>query len=285
MPDAMSRRKFLKAAAISIVGLGVPAAASGVYAIQIEPEAVEVTHLTIRLPNLPSVFDGITIVQVSDLHIGGWMTPDRMLDLVPQINALQPDILALTGDFVLGTRIANAAAVGPVLSQLVAREGIFAVLGNHDYWLAQPTAMRKALADAGNVHLLRNAHIPLDRNGDTLYIAGLDDAWNRRQDIAKALDGIPDGSAVVLLAHEPDTADVNSKHKQIGLQLSGHTHGGQVRLPGVGALKLPYLGKKYDMGLYHINGMALYVTRGVGMIKPYVRFNCRPEITHITLRA
>jgi uncharacterized protein len=109
--------------------------------------------------------------------------------------------------------------------------------------------------------------------------------WEAKNDLVTALDGIPDDAATVLLAHEPDYADTVAIDQRVSLQLSGHSHGGQVRLPFYGALALPWLGEHYDMGLYDIDGLKLYVNRGVGMIAPYVRFNCRPEITEITLRA
>jgi predicted MPP superfamily phosphohydrolase len=133
--------------------------------------------------------------------------------------------------------------------------------------------------------LLPNRHIVLSRGGANLYLAGVDDIWAQRQNLSAALEGIPPDSAVILLAHEPDYADEVAASGQVGLQLSGHTHGGQVRIPGWGAPVLPWLGQKYDAGLFQVGGMALYVNRGLGMAVPYVRFNCRPEITHITLVA
>jgi uncharacterized protein len=131
---------------------------------------------------------------------------------------------------------------------------------------------------------MRNTNMTIQRCESNLSIAGVDDIWERQHNLSKALDGIPTHSPVILLAHEPDYADEVTKTKSVALQLSGHSHGGQVRLPIKGALILPYLGQKYDMGLYDVDGMALYVNRGLGMIAPYVRFGCRPEITQITLR-
>jgi predicted MPP superfamily phosphohydrolase len=142
----------------------------------------------------------------------------------------------------------------------------------------------QAIQDGG-ARLLLNGHIALTREDATLYLAGVDDIWERQHDLSAALSGIPTNAPVVLLAHEPDYADEVTLTGKVGLQLSGHSHGGQVRLPLVGALELPWLGEKYDMGLYDVGGMALYVTRGVGMIAPHVRFNCRPEIAQIELVA
>jgi uncharacterized protein len=282
---SVSRRKFLKLSVGGVVGLGVPTVLGGAYATNIEPEALEITRLYIALRNLPKPFDGMTLVQISDLHMGDWMTSRRLLDIVQRVNALQPDIIAITGDFVSGGNPDMAVEMGRVVSQLTARERIFAILGNHDYWMNRSIPVREALADAGNIQLLLNAHVPIERNDQTLYLTGIDDVWEHQHRPDDALNGIPDGAPVIALVHEPDFADELIKRRQVGLQLSGHSHGGQVRLPGLGAIRLPWLGQKYDMGLYNLNGMALYVNRGLGMVRPHVRFNCRPEITHITLRA
>jgi uncharacterized protein len=282
---SISRRKFLKLSAGGVIGLGASTVAGGVYVTKIEPEALDITHLDVALPNLGKAFDRMTLVQIGDLHFGDWMTPERMQNVTQQVNALQPDIIAITGDFVSGGNPQSAVEAARAVSKLVARERVFAILGNHDYWMDRAIPVRNALADTTNIFLMRNMRAAIERGGQTLYMAGIDDVWEHHQKPDDALNGIPDGSAVIALVHEPDFADELAKRRQVGLQLSGHSHGGQVRLPGIGALALPWLGQKYDMGHYAVDGMALYVNRGLGMIRPFVRFNCRPEITHITLRA
>jgi len=112
----------------------------------------------------------------------------------------------------------------------------------------------------------------------------VDDVWERHADLEKALKGVPTGATVVLLAHEPDYADEVAADGRVSLQLSGHSHGGQVRLPFIGPPFLPYLGRKYPAGLYRVGEMWLYVNRGVGLVRPAVRFNCRPEVTLLRLR-
>src|SRR5262249_39091807 len=141
----------------------------------------------------------------------------------------------------------------------------------------------RAIHAAGNCHLLLNTNAVICRDGSALYFAGIDDTWEGRNDLDTALQGIPAGSAVVLLAHEPDGAEQAAATRPVGVQLSGHTHGGQIRVPFKGALVLPDLSGHYDQGLFDVDGMRLYVNRGLGMTAPYVRFNCRPEITQITL--
>jgi len=275
--------KLLKWVGGALVGAGGLALASrGItYATMVEPAEVEVTGVTVPLRHLHPRFDGFTIAQLSDIHLGGWMTIERLLAVAEIVNDLQPDVIAITGDFVHEFWQMSPTELTRGLSALRARERIIGVLGNHDH--RHGAARLTPLIREAGVSLLANDHIALKRDDASLYIAGVDDIWVNRQDLNRTLDGIPQESAVVLLAHEPDFADEAAASHRVGLQLSGHTHGGQVRIPGWGAPVLPWLGEKYDMGLYDVDGMALYVNRGVGMIPPYVRFNCRPEITHITL--
>ncbi len=283
MRDVISRRRFLKTAVGGVLGLGLPAIGASAYVTRIEPYMLDVTRLILPLRGLPPAFAGTTIVQISDWHLGGWMAVERMMAIADVVNTLQPDIIAITGDFVTRIWAYTPGEITRILRSLQANERIVATLGNHDYWTHAPT-VRAAIREAG-VTLLDNATITLRRDGAALYLVGVDDIWEEHHDLDRALADVPDGAATVLLAHEPDFADEAAATGRIGLQLSGHSHGGQVRLPGKGALILPHLGRKYDSGLYRINGMMLYVNRGLGMVAPYVRFNCPPEVTHITLSA
>ncbi len=128
-----------------------------------------------------------------------------------------------------------------------------------------------------------NKGIPISAGKGTLYLAGLDDGWSGQPDLQATMQNHPAEAPTVLLLHEPDLADKYSQDKRIAVQLSGHSHGGQIRFPKVGALILPYLAWKYDYGLYNVNGMWLYTNRGLGVTNEPVRFNCPPEITEITL--
>jgi len=204
----------------------------------------------------------------------------------------QADLTVLTGDYV--SHSANyAPSCAEALSPLAASSGdspprfggaggsnALACLGNHDHW-TDANAVAGALADAG-LTVLRNAAREM-ANG--LWVAAVDDVWERHADLDKALEGIPAHTTIVLLAHEPDYADEVAADGRVKLQLSGHSHGGQVRLPFVGPPLLPYLAHKYPAGLYRVGGMWLYVNRGIGLIAPAVRINCRPEVTLLTLRA
>jgi predicted MPP superfamily phosphohydrolase len=274
---------LLKIVGVSLAGAGVLALAARrlTYAALAETAEVEITRVTIALRGLPAAFDGLTIAHLTDMHLGGWMTPERMLAAAEYVNDLGPDVIAITGDFIHDLINVSPAALTRSLSTLRAKERIVGVLGNHDH--RHGAAQVAAAVEQAGLTLLPNRHIALSRGEDSLYIAGLDDIWVNKHNLGGALVGIPLQSAVVLLAHEPDYADEVAASHRVGLQLSGHTHGGQVRIPGWGAPVLPWMGKKYDAGLFQIDGMALYVNRGLGMIPPYVRINCRPEITHITL--
>lgn len=279
----MTRRSFLKFSLQSTGVLALLGVGSAVYATRIEPNALVVEPVTVQLDRLPSAFDGLTIAHISDLHFGGWMNAERMATVVKRINALNPDVVAITGDFVTRITPQMAHEMAQTLGQLCAPEGVFGVFGNHDHW-TNAQRVGDALA-AGGVRVLVNESVTLHRDGAVLVIAGLDDIWENRQDLNAALRDSPPGAAVVLLVHEPDYAHTVAEDGRVGLQLSGHTHGGQIRLPGIGALVLPQLGRDFDQGLFRLEGgLQVYVTRGVGMLSPAVRFLCPPEITLITLK-
>ncbi len=282
MSQPISRRKFLTYASSSVLGVGAMGIGGAAWVTRIEPFALETTVTAIPLPHLPPAFDGLTIAHISDLHFGDFMTRERIAAVVEGVNALQPDVIAVTGDFVSIILDDTPALITETLAALHAREAIVAVLGNHDHWTDAPV-VAQAVRESG-ARLLLNEHMTLQRDGAALYFAGVDDIWEQQHDLDAALFGIPTNAPIVLLAHEPDFADEVTVTGKVSLQLSGHSHGGQVRLPFIGAPQLPWLGEKYDMGLYDVDGMALYVTRGVGMVRPHVRFNCRPEIAHITLK-
>lgn len=275
----MTRRAFLK------LGLGAGALVSGGlggYAALLEPRALSVERITLRLPRLPHALDGLTLVQLSDFHHGTGIGDDEVRAAVEASNALAPDLVVLTGDYV--TAFNAGDHVWPCvrqLSQLRTRLGMYAIMGNHDYW-ADGALVRDAMR-AHDIPLLLNTATAIEHNGARLWLIGVEDVALRYAYLERALRGAPNDDAKILLAHEPDFADFAARFP-IDLQLSGHAHGGQVRLPGVGPLFLPSFGQKYVMGLYRVGALLVYTTRGIGMIPPTVRFNCPPEVTHVTLR-
>jgi len=250
--------------------------------IFVEPARLQVTRHDIVLPRLPAEFDGLRIVQLSDLHCGpSFIDVAQIRRSVEQANAFQPDLILLTGDYV--NVPGSIRECTRLLSGLHARDGVFAVLGNHDYW-TNPAAVTEAL-QAAEINVLNNDAAPVRRGAKRLWIAGLDDAWEGRPDLSRALQPIPAGEPTILLVHEPDTATVVAQ-TPVDLQLSGHVHGGQVHVPGIGIVVKPYMGNRYTMGLYRIGNLQLYVSRGIGVTYPgIIRLNCRPEVALFTLRS
>lgn len=254
------------------------------YATQIEPHWLEVTEREIFLPRLARAFDGYRLVHFSDIHADSGMNAERIRAVCEVVNALRPDCIAITGDFVSRLPIqAQIDDLRATLPTLRAPDGVVAVLGNHDHWTSR-TSIRRLLAECGIVNV-SNGMQTVTRGADSLHLCGVDDVWERFNRLGDVLTKLPAAGAAVLLAHEPDYADTVVRANRFDLQLSGHTHGGQVVLPDGRRPVLPYLGQKYPAGLYQVGNMQVYTTRGVGMVPPKVRFNCRPEVSVLTLRA
>jgi predicted MPP superfamily phosphohydrolase len=282
----VTRRRFFKAGLFG-------AAALALYSSEIERHWTEVTRLDIALPGLPQSFDGMRIAQLSDIHLDNLTEPIYLRHVVGKVNQMQPDAVFLTGDYVSDGLTSYAFArkaasqCASILSELECRS-VYAVLGNHDIGVGEKE-VTAALRDHG-ITVLRNSSVPIERSGGRFWLAGIDDpVWGHPYPelaIPPAIRNVPD-EPVVLLCHAPDYADQLLKDpigRSISLMLSGHTHGGQVRLPVLGALELPELGKKYVEGLFRLGNTQLYVNRGIGTIGLPFRFNCPPEITLFTLR-
>jgi predicted MPP superfamily phosphohydrolase len=264
--------------------LGSFAVAGGLlagYAANVEPNWVEIVRLPLRLPRLPRALDGLTVAHITDLHAGYFVEADKIRLFVSMVNALHPDLIAITGDM-FHERAREARMCAHELSALNAPLGTFVAMGNHE---------RRQRPEIGEVPfrrvgltVLANAATRIAVDGASLWMIGLDDLIWRRGDLTRALRGVPADACKILLVHEPDFADRASQYP-IDLQLSGHTHGGQIRLPGIGPLLLPVLGRKYPMGLYRVRNTWVYTNRGLGVNRPPWRLNCRPEIALFTLRA
>lgn len=298
----ITRRGFFRFLGGSIVA----AAALGTYAVGIEPMLLtRVKRYALPPPEWP---DGLKlrIVALADIHAcRPWMTPERIASLVEEANALQPDVIVLLGDYVAGTRMVSnwvdADEWGAALSGLKAPLGVFSVLGNHDWWedlTAQkagqgPTIARRALEAAG-IPVMENDAVHLQKDGQGFWIAGLADqlalrpgkAWGRKNfagldDLPGTLAKISDDAPVILLAHEPDIfPDVP---KRVALTLSGHTHGGQVRLFGYSPVVPSRYGNRYAYGHVVEDERNLIVSGGLGFSIAPIRFGVRPEILSIDL--
>ncbi len=268
---------------LAMVGAGTWA-----YSFFVEPRWFRVIRHELTLPRLDPAFDGYRVLHLSDLHVDNvTLSRERLHDLATRLNPLEPDLVVITGDIVthLGRRFGRQAAEG--LVSFEAADGKIAVLGNHDHWTAPDHVT--AMLEKNEVRVLRNAVHTLRRGDALLHIAGVDDAYERADDLPAVLAQLPDAGAAVLLVHEPDFANVSAATGRFDLQLSGHSHGGQVCWPGGRPIWLPNMGQQYPAGLYALETgsgrMWLFTSRGTGSLTPNVRFNCRPEVTIVTLRA
>jgi len=242
---------------------------------------LDVQPVALTLPRLMPAFEGYRIVQISDFHIGTWLNRRRLEEAVHQVNQQHPDLIAITGDFVTYAPERFAQDLIDCLGQLRARDGAFAVLGNHDHW-TDPQILRQIFHKTGVIEL-PNTFQTIRRGPEQLHIAGVDDVMNEKACLPEVLAGLPEEGAAILMAHEPDFADVSAASGRFDLQISGHTHGGQILLPRMGPPFLPRFGRKYPSGLYQINGMVQYTNRGLGTAELQFRLNCRPEITVFNL--
>ena len=284
--NRITRRDFLKL--IGKLGVGGIVASWGglTYASQIEPAWLDVVNVPVVLHRLDNAFSGFRIVQISDIHMGGWMTQERFAAVIDTVLEQSPDLVTITGDFVLvrGGRDLQQDALTSLLQELTrlsAAHTTVAVMGNHDHW-AGAYAVRAMLIDA-NIVELPNDVFSLAHGSSKLYICGVDDIMEGHDNLEDVLEILPDDGAAILLAHEPDFADVSAATGRFDLQISGHSHGGQVVVPGIGPPITPWLAKKYPSGRYRIGSMQQYTNRGVGMSNLDIRFNCRPEVTVFTL--
>jgi hypothetical protein len=240
---------------------------------------IEVTEHRVALRGLPEAFRGFRIVHLSDIHHGLYLPLQALIDAVEVTNGLQPDLVALTGDFVTHSR-AYIEPVAAILSLLRARFGVFAVLGNHDFRVGADEVTRALRRE--RIHVLRNRHVTLHLNGHVLHMAGVDDL-GYGADLRRALQRIPHGAPAVLLSHNPAIIR-HAAHHGIGLVLSGHTHGGQVNLPLVGSI----LGRspdrmRFKAGWDRLGPTQIYVSRGIGTVVLPLRVRCPAEISHLEL--
>jgi hypothetical protein len=267
------------AGAAALVGAG-----GLLYAREVEPRRLEVVRLELTLPRLAAAFDGYRVVQIGDLHLDDWSKPARLGRIAEMVNAENPDLVAITGDFASysARRLDTGSLVG-ALRRLSAPDGVLAILGNHDY-LTDVKLIRRCIREAGLTELI-NEVATLRRGGSGLHVAGIDDVMEGRSRLDLVLGKLPEDGAAVLLAHEPDFADVAAATGRFDLQLSGHSHGGQVRVPLLGRAVLPPFSQRYTRGLHRVGGMLVYTNRGLGTVHARLRFGCRPEITALTLRS
>lgn len=287
----LSRRDFLKVIAMVSLESTVIGLIGYEYSTRWEMNWIEITKITLQLPRLDPAFKGLRLVQISDIHLGQWMNKERLDSVLGMAVELAPDYFILTGDYLeyhpyglpneAATYQSNIDTLSSSFSMLSTLCPTIAVLGNHDHMI-NAGWVERALSVAG-VEVLRNSVKTIQRGTSALHIAAVDDVRHRMDRLDEVLDSLPENGAAILLAHEPDFADVSAATGRFDLQISGHSHGGQIVLPIIGPPMLPVMGRKYPSGLYHVNNMLLYTNRGIGVTTVNARFNCRPEITLFTL--
>jgi uncharacterized protein len=258
------------------------------YAVTVEPTWLEVNEIELPIRGLPESFAGLRVAHLTDFHGGHQISTAYLDEAVDLTHAQNPDLIVLTGDFIHkgDVHIERTAAA---LSRLRAPLGVFAVLGNHDYSVRNPLGVRRypdlhvKVADAltdGGIRVLRNESVPLRRGVDAIQLIGIEDLWSGVCDPMTALGGVADAPRLVL-AHNPLTIE-KVRSQRCDLMLSGHTHGGQVMLPGVGRLALSPRGRRFAAGLYQVGSSYLYVNKGVGF-GLRIRYRVRPEVALFTL--
>jgi uncharacterized protein len=255
--------------------------ATSVYAHKVEPNWFEVTNIDVKLSKLDRAFNGYRIVQITDLHAGDGIDRHQLENVIEAVNAQKPDLVVITGDHV-SRKPRQHISLLDTLAKLHPRDGTLSVLGNHDVY-NDPAPIRAAIKQAG-ITLLENTIYTIERGSATLHIAGVGDVFAQQAKLDRVLAQLPATGAAIMLAHEPDFADETAATGRFGLQLSGHSHGGQVRIPFYGGY-LPELARNYPLGRYQVGDLVQYTSRGIGMIKIYARFNCRPEISVFNLVA
>ncbi len=278
-----SRRAFASGALLGAFGTCAAAAGTGALARWVNPYRPGLERITLPLPSAHAYLAGTTIGFLADPHYGPFMSESDIRLATSLLAAESPDLVLLGGDYISESP-RYASGVAAILGELAkaAPLGALAVLGNHD--VAETARAKRVIStlEASGIRVLRDEAAVVETDRGALWIAGIDDAILGRPNPIRAFADVPTGAAALALWHEPDYAEQTAALGAFA-QLSGHSHGGQVRLPGVGAVFLPPGGRRYPMGFAEVGAMHVYTSRGVGVYVPPVRFNCPPEVTLVTL--
>ncbi|WP_106497783.1 metallophosphoesterase [Lentibacillus sp. Marseille-P4043] len=281
----MNRRSFLKkivGSTLALLGIG---GGTYYYARDVEPRMLQINEELISSAKIPNTFSNFKIVQFSDTHVGFHYSLEQLKELVGKINKQKPDLIVFTGDLVdkPDTYKWNNKLI-EILRSLTATHGKYWIYGNHDHG-GYGTNIVKKVMDQANFQLLKNQHITIEKENHEIILAGLDDLMLGKPDLKKTLKQSNPNQFTILLAHEPDFADTAANFP-VDVQLSGHSHGGQVRFPFIGHLYTPAYAEKYVQGKHLLNNknLTLYVSRGIGTTRLPYRFLCKPEFHIFTLR-
>jgi len=248
-----------------------------------KPELFDLVNVDVKIKNLPFTFHNYRIINLTDIHLGQWISPEYLSGVVDYVNSLNPDMITLTGDYVSYILEGYEDDLLDSFKRLKAKDGKFAVLGNHDHW-ADADEIRKILKKSNIVDLSNDVYT-LEKDGEKLNISGVDSLTVGADDFDKVLEKLPSDGASILLVHEPDFAKISSKTGRFDLQMSGHSHGGQLVIPGVKTtpFRCSY-SFKYPVGAYNVDNMIQYTSKGLGTNSFWLRINCKPKITQFYLK-
>jgi predicted MPP superfamily phosphohydrolase len=274
LPVNLTRRRLLKLSLLAAAGTACA------YPWFVSHRLVRTSHRRLPVPRLPEAFHGFTIVQMTDLHMRTVGEADFLQGVIDRANALNPDLIVVTGDYVHGRGTEETVdCVWNLLAHLEAPEGVHMVLGNHDY--GREDQAKAHLKKSGRS--LHGTVLPVRRDGQTLWLVGAGDFWRERLPLDPVLARVPKPDCRIVLAHNPDTAD-SIEHEEVDVFITGHTHGGQVRIPFVGTPVLPVRNKTYSSGLKQSRrGESVFICRGIGWSILPIRFLCPPELAVLEL--
>lgn len=277
MYTPMTRRKFIR----SGIFAGIACLAAS-YPFFIERYLLQINTYNIPVPNLPEEFINFKMVQLADLHYGNLMPKIFIERIINKANSLEGDAIVCTGDYVLNRNYAprDIETVWSLLKRLKAESGVYSILGNHDHW-ANSNKSLELLEDSGQN--IRHKSVAIEKNGERIWIGGAGDLWEDDIGVDKAFKEVPSKECKILLAHNPDTADCNFDTR-VDLMISGHTHGGQVILPFIGAPVLPVKNKNFSSGFIRSQNTNIFISKGIGWAVVPIRFNCRPEIAVLNFK-
>lgn len=272
-----SRRSFIRRFKYLYAPAILGAAGTYAYSSRLERHRITVERHDVKLAlgtRAPRAFRAVCL---TDFHFDPLYEEDYVQACIHRANELKADVVLLTGDYISHTsrRISDFAKI---IGGLEAGTGVYACLGNHDHW--DRTSRVAGALNHQHITVLQNQHTRVACKGGELVLAGLESAWGGRPSWSDTAHGMRPDDRVITLMHEPDFANTLAQDPRVVLQVSGHTHGGQIRVPGIGALVLPTWGRQYEAGFYRVGqNLKLYVNRGIGTIQHHVRLFCPPEIT------
>ncbi len=247
------------------------------------PEDFKVERLEVAIPKLPLPFRNYRILHISDIHYDQWISLERLSGIINLVNENDPDLVAITGDFV--SYLVNDIIEEEMISQLKrlkVKDVTVGILGNHDHWSGANGV--RLILKVSNIYDLSNDVYTVRKDGASLNIAGVDSVMLKKDRLDLVLQKIPPEGPAILLSHEPDFATKSAATKRFSLQLSGHSHGGQFMIPGLGTPFRGPLFRKFPHGKYIVGNMVQYTSRGLGTNGYWIRVNCPPEITVIKLK-